>query len=489
VVQRGGAYGGYGLVTILYAGALLHALYRVGAVRYQGFRVYTNLPPCGAMRGHGAVDVRHAFESLLDEMAGRLGLDSFAVRRANLIEAPYRTLNDLQVNSYGLPACLDWVEQASGWAARHGKLPQAGGVRRGLGLACSHYVSGSAKPVHWSGEPHAVINLKLDFDGGVTIFTGASDIGQGSSTLLTQVVAEVLMLPLARIRVVATDSALTPKDNGSYSSRVSFMVGNAALRAAEELKRVLVAAAARKLEVSADEVDWAGECCAVLGTDKTLNFAQVVEAALVDSGTLTVKGVWSTPKETQGGKFRGAAVGSTAGFSYAAQVVEVSVDEDTGVVAVEKVWVAHDCGFAINPLAVEGQVQGAVWMGMGQALSEETQHHEGLPLRPNFLDYRIPTIAESPPIEVKLIESIDPLGPFGAKEASEGALHGFPPALTNAICDAIGIRLQELPATPDRVLEAIHTRRREQRLQARRAAVPAGTEVRAPAAATAAEAE
>ena len=324
--------------------------------------------------------------------------------------------------------------------------------------------------MHWSGEPHAVINLKLDFDGGITILTGASDIGQGSSTLLTQVVAEVLMLPMARIRVVATDSALTPKDNGSYSSRVSFMVGNAALRAAEELKRVLVAAAARKLEVTPDEIDWAGECCAVLGTDKSLHFAQVVQAALVDSGTITVKGVWSTPKETQGGKFRGAAVGSTAGFSYAAQVVEVSVDEDTGAVQVDKVWVAHDCGFAINPLAVEGQVQGAVWMGMGQALCEETQYHEGLPVRPNFLDYRIPTIAESPPIEVKLVESIDPLGPFGAKEASEGALHAFPPALTNAICDAIGIRLDELPATPDRVLKAIHARRREQRHQARRSA-------------------
>jgi 4-hydroxybenzoyl-CoA reductase subunit alpha len=468
IVQRGGAYGGYGLVTILYAGALLHALYRVGAVRYRGFRVYTNLPPCGAMRGHGAVDARHAFESLLDEMAGQLGLDPFALRRANLIVPAYRTLNDLQVNSYGIPACLDRVEEASGWKARRGRLPPG----RGLGMACSHYVSGSAKPVHWSGEPHAVINLKLDFDGAITILTGASDIGQGSSTLLAQVVAEVLMLPMARIRVIATDSALTPKDNGSYSSRVSFMVGNAALRAAEELKRVLVAAAARALEVTPGEIDWAGERCAVDGTDRALDFAQVVEAALAHGGTLTVKGVWSTPPETQGGKFRGAAVGSTAGFSYAAQVVEVSVDEETGAVKVEHVWVAHDCGFAINPLAVEGQVQGAVWMGMGQALSEETQYHEGLAMRANMLDYRIPTIVESPPIDVTLVESLDPLGPFGAKEASEGALHGFPPALTNAICDAIGIRLDELPASPDRVLEALHARRREQRLQARRAASP-----------------
>jgi 4-hydroxybenzoyl-CoA reductase subunit alpha len=500
ITQRGGAYGGYGLVTILYAGALLHALYRLAAVKYRGHRVYTNTPPCGAMRGHGAVDARHAFESLLDACARELGLDPFAVRRANLITPPWRTLNDLQVNSYGIPDCLAWVEQASGWKARRGRLPRG----RGLGVACSHYVSGSAKPVHWSGEPHAVINLKLDFDGSVTVLTGASDIGQGSSTLLAQVVAEVLMLPMNRIRVIATDSALTPKDNGSYSSRVSFMVGNAALRAAQELLRVLVAAAATRLKVSAEQIEWLGERCVVAGAQHSplaaaapppqtpgrgslhghgkdasdapalpgqgLDFAEVVSAALVDSGTLIVKGTWSTPPETQGGKFRGAAVGSTAGFSYAAQVVEVEVDEATGVVRVEHVWVAHDCGFAINPLAVEGQVQGAVWMGMGQALSEETQYHEGLPLRANLLDYRIPTIAESPPIDVKLIETHDPLGPFGAKEASEGALHGFAPALTNAIFDAIGIRLSELPATPDRVLEAIHARQREDRLRARRSA-------------------
>jgi 4-hydroxybenzoyl-CoA reductase subunit alpha len=425
------------------------------------------------MRGHGAVDARHAFESLLDIMAGELGLDPFAVRRANLITPPYRTINDLQVNSYGVPACLDWVEAASGWKKRRGKLQRG----HGLGLACSHYVSGSAKPVHWSGEPHAVINLKLDFDGAITILTGASDIGQGSSTLLAQIVAEVLSLPLARIRVIATDSALTPKDNGSYSSRVSFMVGNAALRAAQEMKHVLVAAAAKRLEVHADDIEWEGEHCHVIGTDRSLAFAAVVDAALADAGTLTVKGTWSTPPETQGGKFRGAAVGSTAGFSYAAQVVEVKVDEETGAVTVVRVWVAHDCGFAINPLAVEGQVQGAVWMGMGQALSEETQYHQGLPLRPSMLDYRIPTIVESPPIEVRLIESHDPLGPFGAKEASEGSLHSFAPALTNAICNAIGIRLTELPASPDRVLEAIQARKRKQRLRASADALAQATQV------------
>jgi 4-hydroxybenzoyl-CoA reductase subunit alpha len=233
------------------------------------------------------------------------------------------------------------------------------------------------------------------------------------------------------------------------------------LRAAEALKRALVEAAARKLEVAPDAIEWGGESCWVPGTDKMLDFAACVQAALAESGTLTVKGAWSTPPETQGGTFRGAAVGSTAGFSYAAQVVEVEVDDETGAVRVAQVWVAHDCGRALNPLAVEGQVQGAVWMGMGQALQEETQYHEGLHLRANLLDYRIPTMAESPPIAVTLIESMDPLGPFGAKEGSEGGLHGFPPALTAAIADALGLRLNALPVTPDRVHDALQARRRE----------------------------
>ena len=399
-----------------------------------------------------------------------------ALRRANLIAPPYRTLNDLQVNSYGLPQCLEAVERASGWHERRGKLPQSSGLRRGLGMACSHYVSGSAKPVHWSGEPHAVINLKLDFDGSITILTGAADIGQGSTTLLTQVVAEVLLLPMARIHVVAADSALTPKDNGSYSSRVSLMVGNAALNAAQALRRVLVEAAAKRMQVTPEAIEWLGESCAVAGSEQRMDFAQVVQAALFDTGTLTVKGTWSAPPETQGGTFRGAAVGSTAGFSYAAHVIEVEVDDATGVVRVVKAWVAHDCGRAINPLAVQGQVHGAVWMGVGQALSEETQYHEGLHLRPNLIDYRIPTIAESPPIDVTLVESVDPLGPFGAKEASEGALHGFPPALTAAIADAIGVRVHELPVTPDRLFELLQTRRREKRLQAMKAAKVAKAE-------------
>src|SRR5262245_16165057 len=467
VVQRGGAYAGYGIVTILYAGSLLQGLYDIPAVRYDGYRVYANLPPCGAMRGHGSVNTRHAFECLLDRMARELGLDPFAVRRANLLRAPMLTMNGLTVNSYGLDECLNRVEAASGWRARIGRLPPG----KGLGMACSHYVSGAAKPIHWTGEPHAVVNVRVDFDGGVTALTGAADIGQGSSTMVAIAVAETLGISLERVRVIAGDSAVTPKDNGAYSSRITFMVGNAAIDAARRLKAILTEAAARKLEANADDIDCVAETFHVAGgSQSSLPFAEVVKAALVDRGPITVTGTFTCPPEAQGAKHRGGAVGSTMGFSYAAQVVEVSVDAATGMVAVDRVWTALDCGRAINPLAVEGQIEGSVWMGMGQALSEETRYHDGLPLHASLLEYRVPTIAESPPIEVQIVETHDPNGPFGAKEASEGALAGFPPALVNAVANAIGIDLSALPVTPDRVMEALVERRRQARLAARRKA-------------------
>ena len=460
--QRGGAHSGYGIVTILYSGSMLYAIYDLHKVKYLGKRVLTNTPPCGAFRGHGTVDIRFAFESLLDEMASELKLDQVAVRRANYLTAPTFTDNDLMVNSYGLPQCVDWVEQASGWRARKGKLPRSnGGLRKGLGFACSHYISGASKPVNWTGEPHATVKIKLDFDGSIVVLSGAADIGQGSSTILVQTVAEVLGLDISRVRIVTGDSEVVPKDNGSYSSRVTFMVGNAAIDAAQNLKRVLVEAAARKLEAKPEEIECLGELYRAGAQDKGLTFTEVVIEALKDSGTTTVTGNYSTIPESHGGKkYRGAAIGGTMGYSYSAQVVEVSVDEETGVVNVEKVWVAHDCGKALNRLTVEGQVQGSVWMGMGQAMSEETGYHEGLLVTGNMLDYRVPTIQDSPPIEVGIIERNDPHGPFGAKEAGEGSLAAFLPALTNAIADAIGVRFNTLPVTPDRVFAALEKRRR-----------------------------
>jgi 4-hydroxybenzoyl-CoA reductase subunit alpha len=455
--QRGGAHSGYGVVTILYSGSMLYAIYDLHNVKYVGKRVLTNTPPCGAFRGHGTVDVRFAFESLLDQMAREINIDPMTVRRRNYLNAPTFTANDLMVNSYGLPACVDWVEKESGWAERRGKLPRG----KGLGFACSHYISGASKPVNWTGEPHATVKLKLDFDGSIVVLTGAAEIGQGSSTIMVQTVAEVLGLDISRVRIVSGDSEVVPKDNGSYSSRVTFIVGNAAIDAANRLKGLLIAAAARKLDAEPADVECLGEIYRAGAQDKGLTFEEVVAEALKDDGTITVTGIYSTIPESHGGKkYRGAAIGGTMGYSYSAQVVEVTVDEETGAVTVDKVWVAHDCGKALNRLTVEGQVQGSVWMGMGQAMSEEAAYHEGLLVTANMLDYRVPTIQDSPPIEVNIVESNDPHGPFGAKEAGEGSLAAFLPALTNAIADATGLRFNNLPVTPDRVFAAFEKRER-----------------------------
>ncbi|HMN75320.1 MAG TPA: 4-hydroxybenzoyl-CoA reductase subunit alpha [Burkholderiaceae bacterium] len=454
--QAGGAYAGYGIITILYTGALMHGIYDIPAIKHDAWRVYTNLPPCGAQRGHGTVDTRAAFEALLTDMAEELGLDALTVRQKNLLpQIPYRTMYAQNVLSYGLPECLEKVKAASGWNERKGRMPKG----RGLGLACSHFVSGTSTPKHWTGEPHATVHLRLDFDGGVTLLTGAADIGQGSNTMAAQCAAEVLQAALPRIRVVSADSAVTPKDNGSYSSRVTFMVGRATIAAATELKTLMVKAAAGRLEASADDIEVRDEAFFVVGTDRGLSWIDTVRAAMIDTGAVTVKGTYTCPIEFQGDKkIRGSAIGATMGFCYAAQVVEASVDEITGKVTAHKVWVAVDVGRALNPLAVEGQTQGGIWMGMGQALSEQTQYEDGRMLHGNLLDYRVPTMVESPDIEVIIVESIDPNGPFGAKEASEGMLAGFLPALREAVHEASGVRCDEFPLSPDRIIEKLDAR-------------------------------
>src|SRR5436853_3199284 len=250
VIQDGGAYCSYGVVTILYSGALLGALYDIPNIKYDGYRVLTNKPACGAMRGHGTVNVRFAFESQLDELAAAIHIDPAEIRRVNLLKPPCITVNGLRVQSYGLPECIDKVLEGAEWATRKGKL----GHGRGLGMGCSHYVSGAANSIIRSDMPHSTVNIKIDRDGGVVVYTGASDIGQGSDTMTAQIAAETLGCSLARLKVVAADTDLTPIDIGSYSSRVTFMNGNATLRAAAAVKKQIVTAAARKLGCTAEDV-------------------------------------------------------------------------------------------------------------------------------------------------------------------------------------------------------------------------------------------
>src|SRR5262245_40417403 len=252
VVQDGGAYCSYGVVTILYSGALLGALYDIPNIQYDGYRVLTNKPACGAMRGHGTVNVRFAFESQLDELAAKLNIDPAEIRRRNLLQPPCVTINGLRVRSYGLPECIEKVVERSSWRERKGKLARG----RGLGIACSHYVSGAANSIIRSDMPHSTVNIKIDRDGGVVVYTGASEIGQGSDTMTAQIAAEVLGCSLTRVRVIAADTDLTPIDIGSYSSRVTFMAGNATLRAAQEVKKQIAEAAAKKMNCSPEELNF-----------------------------------------------------------------------------------------------------------------------------------------------------------------------------------------------------------------------------------------
>src|SRR5579859_672620 len=521
VVQDGGAYCSYGVVTILYSGALLGALYDIPNIRYDGYRVLTNKPACGAMRGHGTVNVRFAFESQLDELAAAIKMDPADIRRANLLKAPCITINGLRVQSYGLPECIDKVLEGSEWSARKGKL----GRGRGLGIGCSHYVSGAANSIIRSDMPHSTVNIKIDRDGGVVVYTGASDIGQGSDTMIAQVVAEVLGCKLSRVKVVAADTDLTPVDIGSYSSRVTFMNGNAALRSAQEVKNKMIAAAARKMVCAPEDVVMRDDHVSKKGVSSTageqsaaeileskdsprgpddegerpgrgrpepresggptvagrvegqilrhsvqqkrkdegpkdhMSFEEAVVAAIDFSGALTGTGSYAPPPEARGGKHKGGGVGPSPAYSYSAQVAEVSVDEETGEVTVHKIWAAHDCGRALNPVAVEGQVIGSVWMGMGQALTEEMIWKDGLLMSPGLLEYRSPSSIESPEIECFIVESLDPEGPFGAKECSEGSLAATIPAIANAIYNAVGVRLHESPFTPERVLAALRANR------------------------------
>jgi len=362
------------------------------------------------------------------------------------------------VTSYGLPECIEKVIEKSGWKEKRGKLPYG----RGVGFACSHYVSGAANPVVRSNMPHTTVHLKIDRDAAVTIFSGASEIGQGSDTMQAQIVAETLGVRIERIKLIAADTELTPVDLGSYSSRVTFMAGNACIIAAKNMREQIFAAVAKRLGCEAAELEARDdEIRSTKDPSKKMRFDEAVIAAIDFHGALVASGAYTPPEESRGGKFKGAGVGPSPSYSYSAQVAEVSVDTETGHVQVHRIVAAHDCGRALNPLTVEGQVIGSVYMGLGQALQEEMVWREGRLMNPTLLDYRIPATLDTPQIDCIIVESNDPEGPFGAKEAGEGSLAATIPAVANAIYDAVGVRITSLPITPEKVLAALQEKRKK----------------------------
>ncbi len=447
IIIDGGAYASFGVVTTYYNGVLLQAPYKIDNLGFRTRRVYTNKPQCGAMRGHGAVNSRFAVETMIDRLAEQMDMDPCELRFRNFLGPNTTTVGQYRITSNGVKACLEKVMEQSKWSRNYRKRPEGSG----FGVACGFFISGSALPIHWNEYPQSVVHLKVDLDGRVLITSGASDIGQGSDTMLAIIVAEVLGLSMDYIAIVSADTLLTPIDLGSYSSRVTFMAGNAAKMAAEKLKDNILQAVSTNTNIQVSELSLKDE--RVLTTDGKidLSWIEAVEIATRKVGALTTTGSYNSPK--LGGDFKGAGAGLSPSYSFGAVIAEVKVDKQTGSVIVKNIWGAHDPGKALNPLAVEGQLEGSWHMGIGQALSEQMKFHEGLLLNGNFLDYKIPTTLDTPDIFSNIVETTDPEGPFGAKECGEGALHPVIPAIANAIYDAVGVRVTSLPVDPEKILK------------------------------------
>ncbi len=439
----GGAYASFGMITAFYAGQLLTGPVGFDSYAFDATRYYTNKPACGPKRGHGSVQPRFALEVHLDMIAEKLGLDPIELRKRNAVPEGSVTVNGMQVGSLGLAECLDAVANASEWYARKGKL----GFGRGLGVASSMYISGTNYPVYPNEMPQCAVQVKVDRSGRVTLFCGASDIGQGSNSVLAYIACEELGVELDDVCVVTSDTDLTPVDLGAYSSRVTLMMGIAAKEACREIRM--------KVEV-ASEIP--------LGPPFSKGERQqAFRAAEAKFGALCATGNYRTTP--RGGDYKGGTIGASPAYSCTAHIADVSVDIDTGFIKVNKIWVAHDCGKAINPILAEGQIEGSTYMGAAEVNLEEMVYGDdevrrGMLVGPSLLDYRIPTSMDTPPIQAMIVEKPDDNGPYGAKEAGEGPLHSTIPAIANAIYDAVGIRLFELPFSPNKVLRALQEKER-----------------------------
>ena len=446
----GGAYGSYGVASTFYTGALQTVTYKIPVYKFEGARIFTNKPPCGPKRGHGTPQPRFAVECQIDKAAEQLGLDPADMRRRNLAEPFTKTANHLTVSTMGLGECIDRVVEASGWRDKRGKLPPG----RGIGIACSSYLTGAGTAIYWNDMPHSGVVVRADRSGLVAVLCGATDIGQGSDSVLAYLVAEVLGIEPMDIRVHPADTDLTPVDLGSYSSRVTLMAGNAAIQATMRLRDRIFEAAAKKLEVTPDRLVARSRRVFVADDpEKGMTFAEAVALGESMHGVLAFPGSYAPPKRA--GKYKGGGVGPSPCYSYSACVVEVNVDTETGDVKPTEIWIAHDIGRSLNPLLVEGQVEGSIYMGLGEALMEEQVFRKGVHKIPSMLEYKSPTTLETPEIHTILVETDDPEGPFGAKEAGQGPLLPVIPAVANAVYDAVGARIDETPISPDKVLKAL----------------------------------
>jgi 4-hydroxybenzoyl-CoA reductase subunit alpha len=456
-IMDGGAYTSLGIASAYYAGALLTLTYEFENYKWDLFRVYTNLPACGAQRGHGAPQPKYAFESHLDNIAKELGIDPLEIRLRNCRMPNTVTANEFIINSCALKACLEKAGEISGWREKKGKLPKG----RGIGIATGSFVSGAGYPIYRTDLPQSAAMIKVAEDGSAaTLYTGATDIGQGSDTILCQMAAEGMGYRYENMKIIAADTETTPHDFGAYSSRQTLMAGTACKLAGEEIKKQILDMASTMMSLPPDDL----ECrLGIISSKsrpmaKSITFEEAATRFFALRGPLLGRGVYVVPR--LGGTFKGAAVGTSPAYSYCAQITEVQIDEETGEIDVREIWDVHDCGMVINPMQLHGQVHGALYMGMGESIWEEVKFDaQGKILNPNLGGYMLPTALDMPVIHSELVESYEPAGPWGAKEVGEGATNPTMGCFSNAIFDAMGVRVNSLPLTFEKVWRALKDKR------------------------------
>lgn len=451
-IMDGGAYSSLGVATAYMAGTLLTLPYEFENYRYDMFRVYTNLPSCGAQRGHGHPQPRFAFESQLDNIARDLGIDPIELRLRNARRPNTVTPNEFKIDSCALIEAVEKVREISGWDEKKKNRPQGHGIGIGLGS----FLSGAAYPIYRNKLPHATAIVKVNEDGSAaTLYTGSVDIGQGSDTVMCQMAAEAMGYCYEKMNIVAGDSEAAPHDFGAYASRQTLMSGSAVKQAGEEVKQQLLEFVAPSFGVTADELDCCNELIFVkTNPEQNKPFNEAAKEFFIQKGPLIGKGSYTPPK--LGGKFKGSEVGISPAYSFAAQVTEVAVDEETGEIKIVEAWDVHDCGQVVNPSLLHGQVHGAFYMGMGESVWEEVLFDDnGKILNANLSDYRLPTALDMPKLTSDLVDSYDPNAPWGVKEVGEGATTPTMGSVANAIYDAIGVQVTSLPITYEKVWRAL----------------------------------
>ncbi|SCK52248.1 CO or xanthine dehydrogenase, Mo-binding subunit [Variovorax sp. HW608] len=457
IVAECGAYSGLSAEVMHVSAMRSDNMHRNPNVRSHATLVYTNNPPHGAFRGFGGTQMQFALNSHIHTMAGMLGLDPVEIHKRNAIRKGEVSIHGWEIGSTGLVECIDQATQALDWEARR-KAPKDGPKKRGVGMAAAMHVSGNRTIGNWDGS---TVVVKINEDGRLFIMSGECDMGQGAMTMLSQVVAHELDLPLAHVLVLQPDTDTSPIAIGSLASRVTIAAGNAAIVAARMARDKLFALASKQWNVPAEQLTLAGG--AVFVADAPERRATIAELARLHVWThggegIQVSGTWDAKTVMHDDKVYGNIAPA---YSFAAQAVEVEVDTETGQVTVLDSYVSDDCGKALNPIAIHGQTNGATVQAIGWALYEQLQLDNGRLMNGNFADYTMATAEAVPLLRGGFVESNDPNGPYGAKGASETAILPGAPAIANAVFDAVGVRITELPITPEKILAALRAKQEE----------------------------